>query len=121
MREKATAVIQAVVCPLISSLLGGFDKAQPSPQCYYTEKKIQLYSIINTLSTRKEQTGVRAHSRGVARMPFCTCEVRWSTGKVRTPLEGRERASDRAAGDFSIAAQAELCVFSTIPGPAWSG
>lgn len=117
MREKATVVIQIVVCPLISSLLGGFDKAQPSPQCYYT-KKIQLYSIINKLSTREEQTGVRAHSHGVH---YCTCEVRWSTGKVRTPLEGNERVSDRAAEDFSITAQAELCVFSTIPGPDWSG
>lgn len=66
MREKATVVIQIVVCPLISSLLGGFDKAQPSPQCYYTKKKIQLYSVINKLSTREEQIGVRAHSRGVA-------------------------------------------------------
>lgn len=85
------------------------------------QKKIQLYSVITKLSTREEQTGVRAHSRGVARIHYCTCEVRWSTGKVRTPLEGRESVSDRAAEDFSITAQAELCVFSTIPGPDWSG
>lgn len=83
MREKATVVIQIVVCPLISSLLRGFDKAQPSPQCYYTKKKSNyIPSLTNSAQERSKQASVHTHMESTTAPVKCAglqgrCEHLW--------------------------------------------